>query len=296
MTNNGSDGVYPEEQEQPVVGTPLKKAGRYVKWVFTSLRWVGGVDENADLIWQLESQVQQAQSRVKQENDRNLQLETKIEKLKKQIRIAQRRATDAGNQVKDAQSEIRAGQDMIQQLQQKISSLESRHERMSLTIKEQEAQIRQVQTLALGRIDGDSWAAGDDSTVRADLENLHGRIKNWAKKHAIEDMESVEELTLDEYKSLVGAMSKVVRLRALGDGESGDGRPAVIQHLQTARMKKKSPTMCVQGLVAHHIYTEIINSPFFVLGTRAASFQNVYEELKQGKPSIMRKVFARGVD
>ncbi|KXX73245.1 hypothetical protein MMYC01_210030 [Madurella mycetomatis] len=293
MTNNGSDGVNPEEQEQTVVGTSLKKAGRYVKWVFASLLWAGDVDENPDLVCQLESQIQQAQSRAKQEHDRNLELETEIGKLRKQIRHAQRQATDAVNQAKDAQNTIRAGQVMIQQLQQKILSLESRHKRMNLTIKEQEAQIRQVQTLAFERIDGDSWAAGDDSTVRADLENLHGRIKNWAKKHAIEDMESVEELTLDQYKSLVGAMSKVVRLRALGDGECGDGRPAVIQHLQTARVKKKSPAMCVQGLVAHHIYTKIINSPFFVLGNHGASFQDVYEELKQGKPSIIREVYAR---
>lgn len=276
-----------------MVGTPLKMAGRCVKWVLTLLPWVGDVDENADLVCQLESQIQQAQSRVKQEQDRNLELEIEIGKLRKQIRDAQRQATDVGKQAKDAQNTIRAGQDMIRQLQQKILSLESRHKRMNLTIKEQETQIRQVQTLAFGRIDGDSWAAGDDSTVRADLENLHGRIKNWAKKHAIEDMGSVEELALDEYKSLVGAMSKVVRLCALGDGESGDGRPAVIQHLQTARVKKKSPAMCVQGLVAHHIYTKIVNSPFFFLGDRGASFQDVYEELKQGKPSIMRDVCAR---
>ncbi|KAK3897525.1 hypothetical protein C8A05DRAFT_47901 [Staphylotrichum tortipilum] len=112
------------------------------------------------------------------------------------------------------------------------------------TIRKQEAQIRQ--------------AAGDDNTVRADLESLHGRIKSWAKEHAVDSMsDAINGRSPDEQVALMRFLAQVVRL--------GPGPENAIEHLVSGPMNKRSPAMCLQGLLAHVVYAEIITRPFFVL-------------------------------
>jgi hypothetical protein len=50
-------------------------------------------------------------------------------------------------------------------------------------------------------------------------------------------------------------------------------------------MKRKSPAMCLQGLLSHYVYAKIINRPFFVLGDAGEALQSVYEGLQQGEIS-----------
>ncbi|KAL2130640.1 hypothetical protein VTI74DRAFT_6141 [Chaetomium olivicolor] len=148
---------------------------------------------------------------------------------------------------------------------------------MSVSVKKQEAQIRQVQALAFEGIGADSWAAGDDGTARADLENLHSRLKSWAKKYAVEEMSEVKRLAPDEYSSFIKLLGQVVRLRS--------GASNVIDHLESAPMNRKSPAMCIQGLLSHHVYAKIISQPFFVLRDAGEALQNVYREIWNGEMS-----------
>ncbi|KAL2201125.1 hypothetical protein P885DRAFT_26182 [Corynascus similis CBS 632.67] len=150
---------------------------------------------------------------------------------------------------------------------------------MNRNVQNQEVQIRQVQTLVFEGIGSESWAAGDDSTVRADLENLQGRLKGWAKKHAIEDMSQVRGLTPEEYDLLIQVLAQVVRLQS--------GTLNVIEHLESTPMiNKKSPAMCIQGLLAHHVYTKIVSRPFFVFRDNSDLFQALFEHIELGKRSI----------
>ncbi|KAK4252160.1 hypothetical protein C7999DRAFT_10405 [Corynascus novoguineensis] len=150
---------------------------------------------------------------------------------------------------------------------------------MNRSVQNQEVRIRQVQALVFEGIGSESWATGDDSTVRADLENLHGRLKCWAKKHAIEDMSQVRELAPEEYGPLIQVLAQVVQLHS--------GTPNVIEHLESTPMiNKKSPAMCIQGLLAHHVYTKIISRPFFVFRDGGDLFQGLFEQIRQGKRSI----------
>lgn len=197
-------------------------------------------------------------------------LQTKIHELRSQIR-------DARHEANEAWDKFHAEQKVNRRLAQTVKEMETERDNMSLGVKKQEAQIRQVQALAFEGIGGDSWAAGDDSTARADLENLHGRLKNWAKKHATGKMSEVRGLASDEHASLIQLLAAVVRFRSGAPNVSG------IDHLQSGPMNRKSPAICLQGLLAHHVYVNIINRPFFVLGEASEALQNVYRGIIQGE-------------
>ena len=148
-------------------------------------------------------------------------------------------------------------------------------------MKSQEAQIRQVQALAFVGIEGDSWAAGDDGTVRTELENLHIRVKNWAKKYATEDMGAVKGLPPDEHGFFIQLLAEVVRLRS--------GAQNVIEHLESASIKKKAPVMCLQGLLSHYVYAKIVSRPFFVLGDAGETLQSIYVRISQGEIPVLHR-------
>ncbi|KAL7919153.1 hypothetical protein ACQKWADRAFT_302174 [Trichoderma austrokoningii] len=180
--------------------------------------------------------------------------------------------------IQELQGKIDKQQQMIQQLHSQVISLNSQLEGMRWTVESQEAQVRQAQARAFENMDGDTWTVGDDGTVRADLENLHSRIKSWAKKHALEDMGSVDKLAPDEFTKLSTLLTGVVRLCAADPSREPS---VVLGHLQTTSMKKKSPAMCLQALLAHHVYRNIIALPFFVLDDRNETLWRIYEELQR---------------
>jgi hypothetical protein len=162
-------------------------------------------------------------------------------------------------------------------LAQTVREIQVERDNMSLGVKKQEAQIRQVQALAFEGIGGDSWAAGDDSTARSDLEKLHSRLKNWAKKYAIGEMSEVRGLASDEHASLIQLLAEVVRFR------SGAPDVSKIEHLQSGPMNRKLPAVCIQGLFSHHVYANIMAQPFFALGDAGKALQHVYRAINQGE-------------
>ena len=203
------------------------------------------------------------------------QNEALIRVLQSQVQEAEAQIHLLQSQLQEAQSNLRREQDANRRLHQKAKAIESERNNISLSMKNQEAQIRQVQALAFVGIGGDSWAAGDDGTVRTELENLHIRVKNWAKKYATEDIGAAKGLPSNEHGSFIQLLAEVVRLRS--------GAQNVIEHLESGPIKKKAPAMCLQGLLAHHVYAKIISRPFFVLGDAGETLQSVYMEIRQGE-------------
>ncbi len=201
--------------------------------------------------------------------------ETQIRKLQNQLHVAGTQIGRLQNQLQDAASHVRSEQHTSRQLHQQVQLMESERETMSLRIKSLEAQIREVQARAFEGIAGDSWAAGDDNTVRAELESLQRRAKAWAKKYAIEDLADIDGLPLDERESLVRFLAQVVRLRPNAQNP--------LEHLASGPMKKKSPVMCLQGLLTHHVYANIISRPFFVLGSVGETLQTVCTSIRKGE-------------
>jgi hypothetical protein len=195
--------------------------------------------------------------------------------LRSEIRELRSQVRDARNEAKEAWSKVHAEQGVNRNLRETIKEIESERESLSHSVKKLDAHIRQVQSLAFEGIGGDSWAAGDDSTARVDLENLHGRLKGWAKKYAIDEMSEVQGLAPDQFQSFIQLLAQVVRLRF--------DAPNAIEHLQSGPMNRKWPAVCIQGLLTHHVYVNIIRQPFFVLRETGRALENVYREIRRGK-------------
>ncbi|KAK4108031.1 hypothetical protein N656DRAFT_784559 [Canariomyces notabilis] len=194
-----------------------------------------------------------------------------VEVLQREVRELRSRVRNARNEAKEAWNKVGAEQDVNRKLRQTIEELESERDSLGRSVKELEAQIRQVQALAFEGIGDDSWAAGDDSTARVDLENLHGRLKAWAKKYAIDEMSEVQGLAPDQFQSFIQLLAQVVRNRF--------DAPNVIENFQSGPMNRKSPAICIQGLLSHHVYVNIVGQPFFVLGETGKALQNVYRAI-----------------
>ncbi|KAH6612881.1 hypothetical protein B0J18DRAFT_70204 [Chaetomium sp. MPI-SDFR-AT-0129] len=214
-------------------------------WFGRLMSW----DESEDQPPRDEAVIRELQSQVRS-------AESRIRRLQNEVQEAHDEAQKARSQVQQVWSQLRVEQDANRGLRQAAQSIQSERDSLSVGIKKQEAQIRQVRALAFEGIGGDSWAAGDDGTARADLENLHTRLKSWAKKYAVNDMSEVlKGLDPDEHISFIQLLAPVVRLRA--------GTRNSMEHLESTSMKKKSPAMCLQGLLAYHVYAKIIGRPFF---------------------------------
>ncbi|KAL2156292.1 hypothetical protein VTH82DRAFT_1037 [Thermothelomyces myriococcoides] len=160
-----------------------------------------------------------------------------------------------------------------EQLRQEMEKVKLERDAMSRSMQNQEERIRQVQTRVFKDIGSDSWATGDDGTSRTDLENLYFRLKNWTRKHAIQDMCETSNLAPEEYKMFLRQLSNVVQL--------GSGTPDPIEHLKGQHMNKKSPAMCMQGLLAQYVYSRIICQPFFVFGDGGVVLQEIFEYIQR---------------
>jgi len=189
-----------------------------------------------------------------------------------------REPTRNDGQTSALQRENAKFRDTNRQLRQQVDSLQSRLDNMEQNLVKQEAQIVQAQAYVFENVKGDTWASGDDDTIRAEIEKLQSRIKSWAKKNAIDEMSSLERLDPDESAAFLELLANVARL----DRTNLSDPQRALAHLTTALMNKKSPMMCLQALLAYHVYTSIIERPFFALDSDDGTLQSVYRELKRG--------------
>ncbi|KAH7304133.1 hypothetical protein B0I35DRAFT_445561 [Stachybotrys elegans] len=165
--------------------------------------------------------------------------------------------------------------DANRRLHHQVDSLTSRLDGMEQSLANQEAQIAQAQAYAFENVSSDTWAAGDDTTIRTEMEKLQSRIKTWAKKNAINEMSSLQGL--DEPTAFLELLTDVARL----DKTDLSNPQGALAHLTTATMNKKSPMICLQALLAHHIYSNIIGRPFFAFDSDDGVLQRLYRELKR---------------
>ncbi|RYO94326.1 hypothetical protein DL766_000603 [Monosporascus sp. MC13-8B] len=167
--------------------------------------------------------------------------------------------------------------DTNRQLRQQVDSLQSRLDNMEQSLASQEAQIVRAQAYVFENMNSDTWASGDDNTIRGEIEKLQSRIKSWAKKNAIDEMSSLERLDSDESATFLEFLANVARL----DRTDLSNPQRALAHLTTTLMNKKSPMMCLQALLAYHVYSGIIERPFFALDSDDGTLQSVYRELKR---------------
>lgn len=188
-----------------------------------------------------------------------------------------RGAPQSEYEIQSLHSEINSREETIRALQHEVRRLETELEIMRKNAQGQESQIRKLQEKAFENMDEDTWITGDDSIICNELVNLRDRIKNWARKYAMGDMSSTSKLGPEDFGEFCAYLSKVIWLQ---DNELSNERRNVLKQLQSARMNKKTPAICLAALFAHHCYTNIIQRPFFALEDQVGTLQRVYEDLQ----------------
>jgi predicted nuclease with TOPRIM domain len=189
-----------------------------------------------------------------------------------------REPTRSDGQTSVLQRENARLRDTNRQLLQQVNSLQSRLDDMEQSLVSQEAQIVRAQAYVFENVNSDTWALGDDNTIRAEIEQLQSRIKSWAKKNAIDEMSSLERLDSEESAAFLDLLAQVARF----DKTDLSHPQRALAHLTTTLMNKKSPMMCLQALLAYHVYSSIIERPFFALDSDDGTLQSVYRKLKRG--------------
>ncbi|OCL03128.1 hypothetical protein AOQ84DRAFT_303400, partial [Glonium stellatum] len=103
---------------------------------------------------------------------------------------------------------------------------------------------------------------------------LRDRIKNWAMKRVIEDMGSLSKLRPEDFMRFRSYLSRVVRLSDVDRDRRENIPPQLLS-------KKRAGAVCLEALLVDHIYTNIINCPFFVLKDQQLSLQALVHQLQE---------------
>jgi len=166
------------------------------------------------------------------------------------------------------------GQQMtIRDQNQKISTLESHLEIARTKLVDQEKKLRQAQARMFKNMDGDTWTSGDDSTVRAEIEKMHARIKDWAKKYALDQMSDMATLKPEELVDFIPLLSQVT-------GVINEAATDKLEFFKKPRMDRKAPIICLQAIIAQRLYADIIGDPFFALNHNTdGSIKRIYDDL-----------------
>jgi hypothetical protein len=95
------------------------------------------------------------------------------------------------------------------------------------------------------------WLPREDSKVVGDLDRIKRNMRSWAKGTSIKDMSSLQTLDSISRAALMKDLSHMVLLE----------NNQLPQGLSTP----KSPSLLLNALVAHDVYTSIFRNPFFFL-------------------------------
>jgi hypothetical protein len=109
--------------------------------------------------------------------------------------------------------------------------------------------IRQHQEESFKQMESARWLPSEESKVVGGLDRIRREMRVWAKGTSLKDTSRLQELDGVEYAALLNDLSYVVLLE----------NNQLPQGLSTP----KSPSLLLNALLAHDIYTTIFRSPFF---------------------------------
>jgi hypothetical protein len=111
--------------------------------------------------------------------------------------------------------------------------------------------IRQYQEESFKQMESARWLPSEESKVVGDLDRIRRDMRAWAKGTSIKDMSRLQELDGVEYAALLKDLSYVALLE----------NNQLPQGLSTP----KSPSLLLNALLAHDIFSTIFRNPFFFL-------------------------------
>ncbi|PVH80367.1 hypothetical protein DL98DRAFT_418771 [Cadophora sp. DSE1049] len=128
--------------------------------------------------------------------------------------------------------------------EQEISDLHDQVHKYDMIIrKQQEASFKQMES--------SRWIPSEEGKVIGDLNRIKRDMKTWTKNTAIKDMAVVKALETSDMEALMDSLANVVAL---------DNRK-----LPEGLTTHKSPSIVLNALLAHDIYTSFFCNPFFFI-------------------------------
>jgi hypothetical protein len=114
-------------------------------------------------------------------------------------------------------------------------------------------QIRIAQEGALRSMRNASWTPMEDGKVRQELTKLEERLRSWAKKNAVAEISSLEDIPTAEKNATVDQL----------EGYCAAGSCDSLTKRMAPNIAKRSPLILVQALLAKSVFETIISRPFF---------------------------------
>lgn len=164
----------------------------------------------------------------------------------------------------------------IDDLEKQNRDLREQIDDMAIVQDQYESEIRNAQTRRFREMSSGRWLPQEDAKVQDNIAGLHRKIRNWSKSTAIQDMELLKRLTAEQDNALLATLSKVMKI-------SDDVIPPEIHQIKSSRC----PSLLLNALLAHEVYTAMFQHPFAFLSTTEQYpineyFRKPYEAMKKG--------------
>jgi hypothetical protein len=153
------------------------------------------------------------------------------------------------NEILQHYQQVESGKnDTIKILQVQVQELAShsnivQEKYNTIQLRQQEESFKRMET---GR-----WLPREENRVLADFERIRIQMRTWARGAAVKNLAVLQDIEGEQQASLIASLSHV----------------AVVENNQPPRglSTSKGPSLLLNALLAHDVYTSLFQSPFFFL-------------------------------
>lgn len=179
-------------------------------------------------------------------------LNTQANEIKQLKILLHEKAKDQERQQQHFQDEWQYREEELQQynqnLRQQVQDLTSHRDKIQETYntlirRQQEESFKQMET---GR-----WLPMEESRVLEDFARIRTQMRTWAKGAAVKNIGTIQDIGEEQHASLMASLSRV----------------AVVENNQLpgGLSTAKGPSLLLNALLAHDVYTSLFRSPFYFL-------------------------------
>ena len=138
--------------------------------------------------------------------------------------------------------------DAIQSLYEKVQDLVSHGNKIQ---EKYNTLNRRQQEESFNRMETGRWLPMEERDVRAEFERIRIEMRRWAKSAAVKNIAAIQDIEEEQHASLMASLSRV----------------AVVENNQLpgGLSTPKGPSLLLNALLAHDVYTSLFQTPFFFL-------------------------------
>ncbi|KAF3480817.1 uncharacterized protein GIQ15_06164 [Arthroderma uncinatum] len=156
-------------------------------------------------------------------------------------------------------SEVGRQRQVITELQEGNAFTKNENFQLRGKLREINGLIRRTQERAFGEIGQGKWSSQPDRDVRDDLSLFQRGIRDWSKEYAVDSIAALQSSKMSE-EDKGEFLNNLGKVLTLSDNGSIPGS------LASGKMERKLPSILLNALVAHDVYTQVFDDPFYFLG------------------------------